>query len=70
MQKIVLFIEPTDRAFEMPSKIGNLFINRFAINEGACSEIVKVLELNKKSSKKSWQEYQEETDQKGMDPII
>ena len=30
-QKIVLFIEPAEKAWEKPSKIGNLFMNRFAI---------------------------------------
>ena len=46
-QKIVLFIEPTDDAFYTPSKIGHLFMNRFAIDEDPGFEIVKVLELEK-----------------------
>ena len=41
-QKIVLFIEPAHYAFEKPSKIGNLFINRFAIDEDAKNEILKI----------------------------
>ena len=46
-QKIVLFIEPNDDEFWTPSKIGHLFMNRFAIDENAGSEVVKVLELEK-----------------------
>ena len=47
MQKIVLFIEPNDDEFMTPSKIGHLFMNRFAIDEDPGFEIVKVLELGK-----------------------
>ena len=53
MQKIVLFIEPNEDAWCTPSKIGHLFMNRFAIDEDASFEIVKVLELKKGSSKMS-----------------
>ena len=35
MQKIVLFIEPSDDAFDTPFKIGHLFMNRFIIEEKA-----------------------------------
>lgn len=70
MLKIVLFVEPTNREFETPLKIGRLLTNRFVINEDAHSEIVKILELNKKSTKISWPEYQEETYQKGMNTYI
>ena len=52
-QKIVLFLEPSDHAFNTPLKIGHLFMNRFAIDEDASFEIVKVLELKKGSSKMS-----------------
>ena len=47
-QKIVLFIEPFENAFCIPSKIGDLFMNRFAIDEESSFEIVKILELEKK----------------------
>ena len=43
-QKIVLFIEPAE-AWEKPSKIGNLFMNRFAIDEDAKNEILKIYQL-------------------------
>ena len=45
MQKIVLFIEPAWRACDTPSKIGNLFMNRFAIGEDAKHEILKIYHL-------------------------
>ena len=53
MQKIVLFIEPSDDAFLTPFKIGHLFMNRFTIEEEASFEIVKVIELEKSSTKMS-----------------
>ena len=43
-QKIVLFIEPSVWA-STPSKIGNLFMNRFAIDEDAKNEILKIYQL-------------------------
>jgi len=51
MQKIVLFIEPSDCAYEEPEKIGNLFMNRFAINEDASAEILKIFEVGKRTNK-------------------
>ena len=66
MQKIVLFIEPSGNAFETPLKIGNLFMNRFAVDEDAASEILKIFELEKYS----WGMSAEEKQQKGMDLII
>ena len=53
MQGIVIFIEPSDDAFYTPSKIGHLFMNRFAIDEDAGFEILNVLELEKTSYKMS-----------------
>ena len=44
-QKIVLFIEPSYKAYENHSKIGNLFMNRFAIDEDANNEILKIYQL-------------------------
>ena len=44
-QKIVLFIEPAETARSAPSKIGNLFVNRFAIDEDAYHEILKICHL-------------------------
>ena len=44
-QKIILFIEPSDKAYDTPAKIGNLFMNRFAIDEYASHEILKIYHL-------------------------
>ena len=44
-QKIVLFIEPVAEACYKPSKIGNLFMNRFAIDEDANHEFLKIYHL-------------------------
>ena len=44
-QKIVLFIEPVEAAWTTPSKIGNLFMNRFGIDEDAKHEILKIYHL-------------------------
>ena len=43
--KIVLFIEPADGPASTPSKIGNLFMNRFGIEEDAKHEILKIYHL-------------------------
>ena len=51
MQKIVLFIEPSDDAWRTPFKAGHLFMNRFSIGEEANFEIVKIFELGKSSEK-------------------
>ena len=48
MHKIVLFIEPQKYKDSTPSKIGNLFINRFAIDEDGCNEILKIIYLENK----------------------
>ena len=44
-QKIVLFIEPAIEPYDKPSEIGNLFMNRFAIDEDAKNEILKIYQL-------------------------
>ena len=33
--EVVLFLEPSEKAYDTPSKIGYLFMNRFAIDEDA-----------------------------------
>ena len=48
MQKIVLFIEPQEDQSITPLKIGNLFINRFSIEEDECNEILKIYYLDNK----------------------
>ena len=66
MQKIVLFIEPSEESWQTPLKIGNLFMNRFAIDEDAASEILKIFELEKDPDWKSSLAKQ----QKGTDLIV
>ena len=72
MQKIVLIIEPNECPYETPSKIGNLFMNRFAVDEDAASEILKIFELDKTSRKISspldpeYSKFEEKRKQKGM----
>ena len=75
MQKIVLFIEPCDEAYVTLLKIGNLFMNRFAVEEDAASEVLKIFELEKTSDKmfdpdhSEYNKFEEERKQKGMDLI-
>ena len=45
MQKIVLFIEPQGEKYKTPLKIGNLFMNRFAIDEDGSHETLKIYYL-------------------------
>ena len=76
MQKIILFVEPIHETFSTPAKIGNLFVNRFAIDENASCEILKRFELGKTSVEMSWNEHENyenlaaERQQKGMDHFI
>ena len=46
-QKIVLFIKPASESWHTPSKIADLFMNRFAIDEDAHNEILKIYQLEK-----------------------
>ena len=77
MQKIVLFIEPSDDAYSTPLKIGNLFMNRFAVEEDAASEVLKIFELETRNMynpeeedpEEEDKEFEEERKQKGMDLI-
>ena len=38
-------VEPSDEVWSTPSKIGNLFMNRFAIDEDATHEILRIYHL-------------------------
>ena len=72
MQKIVLFIELSDDTFQTPSKIGHLFTNRFAIDEDASFEILKIFHLGKTSLNMSrpkgpqYGQFETERKEKGM----
>ena len=73
MQKIVLFIEPSEEAWQTPLKIGNLFLNRFAVEEDEASEVLKIFEFEKTSNRMTdpdhseCKNFEEERNQKGMD---
>ena len=62
--------------FDTPAKIGDIFMNRFAIDEDASCEILKRFELGKTSAEMSWpmlknyENFVKERKQKGMDPFI
>ena len=45
MQKIVLFVEPQQEKYGRPLKIGNLFMNRFSIDEDRWNELLKIYYL-------------------------
>ena len=66
MQKIVLFIEPQNEKYMTPSKIGNLFINRFSIDEDGGHEILGIYYLEN-----SFKDYKDGqlTEQEGPDRI-
>ena len=66
MQKIVLFVEPCDEPCGAPLKVGNSLMNRFAVDEDAAFEILKIFELRNSSNGMSAEEKQ----QKGMYLII
>ena len=53
-QKIVLFIERELLEWKKPSKIGNLFMNRFGIDEDAKHEILKIYHPETDLRKFSW----------------
>ena len=69
----MLLVEPNDDASMTPAKIGDIFMNRFAIDETASCEILKRFELGEASFEMSWigaknnKYFVEERKQKGMD---
>ena len=44
-QRIIIYIEPSDDKWSCPLKIGNLYMNRFAIDEEAAFEIQDVVTI-------------------------
>ena len=46
MQQIVLFTESSRKPWKKSFKIGNLLMNRFAIDEDENSETLKILDLD------------------------
>ena len=79
MQKIIIFVDPSADSSCTPAKIGNIFMNRFAIDENASCEILKAFELGETSvwvREMSWLDdeinefFVEELKQKGMEHLI
>ena len=66
MQKIILFIESSDVAYRQPISIGNLYLNRFTIDEDYASEIINIYQLQKVPRYLN----KKEREQKGMDRIF
>ena len=64
--KIVLFIEHEQKPYRTPLKIGNLFMNRFSIDEDANFEISNIFHLEC-TLRDIYYNYSEE---KGLDFII
>ena len=44
MQKLVFFIDSNGKDYGLGSNIGNLYMNRFSIDEDAGHEIIKIFE--------------------------
>ena len=65
-QKIILFIEQNDEDQKSPTSIGNLYMNRFAIDEDAADEILNIYDL--KQCKRHLSE--EDKNKKGKDPNV
>ena len=65
-QKIILFIEPNEEDQKSPRSIGNLYLNRFVINEDAADEVLNIFQLEKCERHLS----EKERDKKGMGPIM
>ena len=51
MQNLVFLIEPPTDDFDKSSKMGNMFLNRFFIDEDAPFELFGVHDLKKKSKR-------------------
>ena len=48
MQNLVVFIEPSEDTSNISAKAGNLYLNRFCIDEDAACELSGVYYLNSK----------------------
>ena len=81
MHKIILFVEPSDEDFVLPIEIGDLFMNRFAIEEEDMFEILKIFELGEtyreitldwdmEPFKTDYENFAKERHQKGKDYFI
>ena len=68
MQNLVVFMEPTENAWQTPLKGGNMFLNRFCIDEDAAFELSGVNDLKKSSLEMQLErEFKAERKEKGKD---
>ena len=67
-QKIVLFIQSNDKDYGSASTIANLYMNRFAIDEDAGHEIVKIYEVSSQRGRLTHSE--EKKEQNGTDQML
>ena len=80
MHQVIIMIEPNDEKYWTNEKIGNLFMNRFTIDEDAAFEIPKIFQLQKTSEQMVHEiafdslpiqkDFSLEIEQKGMGFII
>ena len=71
-QSVIIFIEPSENPFLTPLKIGNLFLNRFGIDEDAGFEILGIHYLHhasKNFADQNWPQFEFliKRDQKGRE---
>ena len=50
MQNLVVFMEPSEHAYDTPAKAGNMILNRFCIDEDAAFELSGISSLKTFSS--------------------
>ena len=48
-QKLIFIVEPSENDFRNPLKIGNIFFNRFGVNEDEAFELLGIYYLQKSS---------------------
>ena len=70
MQKLIFFIGSNDKDYGLASNIGNLYMNRFTIDEGAGHEIDKIYEGEEFRQIEEEQEFYCPQEQIGMGHMI
>ena len=59
MHNVILFAEAFKETWGTPLKIGDLFFNRFGVDEDAAFEMLGVYQLEKTSVKMAWSRHEE-----------
>ena len=73
MHNVILFPEAFQEKFATPLKIGDLFFNRFGVDEDAAFEMLGVYQLEKTSRKmarpkdEEYKNFEKEREEKGKD---